>query len=119
MTDETGMRNSPPILEHRTCHHMCIMQILLGKQNAFAKAAARGELPRSSPRHKAAAYDLDILQKLAVAESTLVSWIEDVSSSIPDGWKEAGMCRLLVCAAAFTCLTKLQVLQTSAAFGHN
>lgn len=83
--------SSLAVASHLSWQDFLLEQILLGKQNAFAKAAARGELPRSSPRHKAAAYDLDILQKLAVAESTLVSWIEDVSSSIPDGWKEAAL----------------------------
>ena len=65
--------------------------MLAGKFNSFAKAAARGELPKSSPLHKAAAFDLDILQKLAVAETTLVSWVEDVSRSLPEGWAAAGL----------------------------
>ena len=67
------------------------MQVLVGKFNPFARGAARGELQRSSPLHKAAAYDLDILQKLAVAETTLVSWVEDVTRSLPEGWLTAGM----------------------------
>ena len=65
--------------------------MLIGKFNPFAKAAAKGELPKTSPLHKAAAYDLDILQKLSVAETTLVSWIEDVSNSLPPGWSAAGV----------------------------
>lgn len=67
------------------------MQVLVGKFNPFARGAARGELQKSSPLHKAAAYDLDILQKLAVAESTLVSWVEDVCRALPEGWLTAGM----------------------------
>lgn len=64
--------------------------MLTGKSNPFAIAAARGDLPKLSPLHKAAAYDLDALQKLAVAETTLVSWVEDVSRELPDGWAAAG-----------------------------
>lgn len=69
---------------------MCC-QVLTGKYNPFARAAAKGELPKSSPLHKAAAFDLDVLQKLAVAETTLVSWVEDVSTSLPEGWATAGL----------------------------
>ena len=70
---------------------MICYQVLTGKFNAFARAAAKGELPKSSPLHKAAAFDLDALQKLAVAETTLVSWVEDVSVSLPEGWAAAGL----------------------------
>lgn len=64
-------------------------EVLTGKFNAFARAAAKGELPKSSPLHKAAAFDLDVLQKLAVAETTLVSWVQDVATSMPEGWAAA------------------------------
>ena len=74
-----------------------LLQVLTGKFNTFAKAAAKGELPKSSPLHRAAAFDLDILQKLAVAETTLVSWVEDVSRSLPEGWATAGTSHLLLC----------------------
>ena len=40
--------------------------------------------------HKAAAYDLDVLQKLAVPEPTLVSWIGDVCADLPTEWAETG-----------------------------
>ena len=73
-----------------SCQTAFMTQVLIGKYNAFARAAAKGELQKSSPLHKAAAYDLDILQKLAVAETTLVSWVEDVSRSLPQGWPAAG-----------------------------
>lgn len=65
--------------------------MLTGKFNAFARAASKGELPKSGPLHKAAAFDLDALQKLAVAETTLVSWVKDVSTSLPEGWDAAGL----------------------------
>ncbi|KAL3157840.1 hypothetical protein ABBQ32_012256 [Trebouxia sp. C0010 RCD-2024] len=64
-------------------------EVLTGKFNAFARAASKGELPKSGPLHKAAAFDLDALQKLAVAETTLVSWVKDVSTSLPEGWDAA------------------------------
>lgn len=73
------------------------MQVLNGKANSFAKAAAKGDLPKSSPLHKATAFDLDILQKLAVAETTLVSWVEDTSRSLPEGWAAAGLSHLPSC----------------------
>ena len=48
------------------------MQIILGRNNPLAKAAAVGTLAEEQgPLHAAAAHDLDVLQKLAVAESTL------------------------------------------------
>jgi hypothetical protein len=75
---------------HRFAYKAYTLQVLIGKFNCFARAAAKGELPKSSPLHKAAAYDLDVLQKLAVAETTLVSWVEDVSRSLPQGWPAAG-----------------------------
>ena len=66
------------------------LQVLRGA-NPFAKAASRGTLlPPGSPMHKAAAYDLDVLQKLAVPEPTLVSWISDVCADLPKEWAETG-----------------------------
>lgn len=46
------------------------MQILAGR-TPLAKAAARGTLAEWGPLHNAAAYDLDVLQRLSLAESTL------------------------------------------------
>ncbi len=47
------------------------MQIISGKGNPLAKAAARGEASQEKAMQQAAAYDLDILQRLAVTETTL------------------------------------------------
>ena len=47
------------------------MQIISGKGNPLARAAARGEAAHESAMQQAVAYDLDILQRLAVTETTL------------------------------------------------
>ena len=47
------------------------MQIISGKGNPLAKAAARGEASQERAMQQAVAYDLDILQRLAVTETTL------------------------------------------------
>ena len=47
------------------------MQIISGKGNPLAKAAARGDAGQEKAMQQAAAYDLDILQRLAVTETTL------------------------------------------------
>ena len=47
------------------------LQIISGKGNPLAKAAARGEASQEKAMQQAAAYDLDILQRLAVTETTL------------------------------------------------
>ncbi|KXZ56697.1 hypothetical protein GPECTOR_1g628 [Gonium pectorale] len=44
-------------------------QILLGRDNAFARAAAQGTLDPGAPLHKAVAYDLDVLQELSLSLS--------------------------------------------------
>lgn len=46
------------------------MQILAGR-NPLAKAASRGLLVESASLQHAAVYDLDVLQRLSLAESTL------------------------------------------------
>lgn len=46
-------------------------QIISGKGNPLAKAAARGLASGEGSMQRAAAYDLDILQRLAVTETTL------------------------------------------------
>lgn len=55
---------------HDSCSHdnHC-MQILAGR-TPLAKAAARGTLSKQGPLHDAAGYDLDVLQRLSLAEST-------------------------------------------------
>ena len=46
------------------------MQILAGR-TPLAKAAARGTLAERGALQDAASYDLDVLQRLSLAESTL------------------------------------------------
>ncbi len=47
------------------------MQIINGRGNPLARAAARGDAGDETSMQQAAAYDLDILQRLAVTETTL------------------------------------------------
>lgn len=47
------------------------MQIISGKGNPLARAAARGEAGHERAMQQAVAYDLDTLQRLAVTETTL------------------------------------------------
>ena len=55
---------------------LACMQIILGRNNPLAKAAALGNLAEEQgPLHAAAAHDLDVLQKLAVAETTLAGML--------------------------------------------
>ena len=68
------------------------MQVLAGKGNEAAKqVAAEAQLPPGRAVAGALACDLDALQKLSVAESTLVSWIqEQVPNGLPTAWLSAG-----------------------------
>ena len=63
-------------------------QILAGRDNAWAKAVARGE--EAASLDIAVEHDLDVLQRLAVAESTLASWIAGSGSRVPEAWLKAG-----------------------------
>ena len=47
------------------------MQIISGKGNPLARAAARGEAGQEQAMQQAVAYDLDTLQRLAITETTL------------------------------------------------
>jgi hypothetical protein len=49
-------------------------RILAGEDNPFATAAAKGQTVNQTLL-AAAASDLDVLQKLAIMEHTLVSWV--------------------------------------------
>lgn len=66
-----------------------MLQILCGKDISYAAKAAKGELPKGGPLDLAAAHDLDVLQNLSVAESTLVAWGKDIFNTIPSGWASA------------------------------
>lgn len=59
-------------------------QILHGSDNPFARAAAK--LEPTDALLPAVRSDLDIIQKLAVTESTLVGWIRDSVYGLPEAW---------------------------------
>lgn len=65
-------------------------QILVASSNPWAKALAKHGPSRASDAMRGAAgYDLDVMQQLAVAEATLVSWIKGVAPGVPDAWPSA------------------------------
>ena len=68
------------------------VQVLTGRNNEIAKqVAAQACLPPGQGVRDALACDLDALQKLSVAESTLVSWVEEVATSgLPSSWLSSG-----------------------------
>ena len=66
----------------------CSLQVIRGTENPLAKAAAAGK-PTAHLR-RAAAHDLDQLQRLAVGERTLAGWIKDtVYGGASEEWLEA------------------------------
>ncbi|KAK9813680.1 hypothetical protein WJX73_003108 [Symbiochloris irregularis] len=70
----------------------CLLdEVLAGRGNEAAKqVAAEACLPPGRAVAGALACDLDALQKLSVAESTLVSWVqEQVPSELPTAWISA------------------------------
>lgn len=65
-------------------HDYLIDQVLLGSDNPFARAAAKGEsVERFLP---AVQHDLKVLQSLAVSNSTLTGWITDTAYKLPSTW---------------------------------
>ena len=65
-----------------------MLQVIRGTENPLAKAAAAGK-PTAHLR-RAAAHDLDQLQRLAVGERTLAGWIKDtVYGGASEEWLEA------------------------------
>jgi hypothetical protein len=62
------------------------MQVLDG-DSLFARAAARGEPVEHL--YKAVAHDLDVLQQLAVTETTLAGWVKDNVNGLSDAWLDA------------------------------
>lgn len=79
------------------------LQVLAGKGSQIAKhAAAHGCLPQGTAVQNAIACDLDALQKLSLAESTLVSWVQEVvSSGLPAAWQSAGWSSAVPAAVAY------------------
>eukprot|EP00249_Psilotum_nudum_P016877 c26032_g1_i1 orf=79-1737(-) len=79
--------------------------ILAGEGNPFAEAAANVGNPRciwsgcvAPSLQAAAAADLDSLQRLSIAESTLVGWVADLATDVRQEWRTAAELTLSSCA---------------------
>ena len=57
---------------------------VISSSNAFSQAAAKGEPPSAALR-AAAASDLEVLQQLCVAETTLAAWVREAADAEADG----------------------------------
>ncbi len=68
-------------------HHA---QILLGRDNAFARAVAQGNVTRDAPIMRAVACDLDVLQQLALPLPRLAESIGDAAPIAGPYWISAG-----------------------------
>ncbi|KAG2499306.1 hypothetical protein HYH03_002884 [Edaphochlamys debaryana] len=64
-------------------------QILLGRDNAFARAAAQGTLEGGAPVLRAVAYDLDVLQELSLGLGQVAELVSDTVPSAGPYWTEA------------------------------
>ena len=64
-------------------------QLLLGRDNAFARAVAQGNVDLNSPVLRAVAYDLDILQQLSIPMSRLAESVSDAAPIGGSWWTEA------------------------------
>lgn len=62
-------------------------QVIRGSDNPLARAASHGR----PTQHllAAAAYDLDVLQQLAVLERTLAGWVRHTAYGVDERWVEA------------------------------
>jgi predicted AAA+ superfamily ATPase len=64
-------------------------QLLLGRENPFARACAEGKVQKGAPILRAVEYDLDILQQLAVPISRLAGFVSDAAPLSGPYWREA------------------------------
>eukprot|EP00878_Enallax_costatus_P017062 GHUV01017914.1.p1 GENE.GHUV01017914.1~~GHUV01017914.1.p1 ORF type:complete len:556 (+),score=170.71 GHUV01017914.1:1048-2715(+) len=64
-------------------------QILLGRDNPFARAVAQGQVQQGAPILQAVAYDLDTLQGLAVGLETLADYVGEVAPTAGSYWVSA------------------------------
>ena len=64
-------------------------QILLGRENPFARACAEGKVSKGAPILRAAEYDLDILQQLSVPINRLADYVGDAAPLSGPYWREA------------------------------
>lgn len=64
-------------------------QILLGRDNPFARAVAQGQVQPGAPILQAVAYDLDTLQGLAVGLETLADYVGEMAPVAGSYWGSA------------------------------
>ncbi|GFR41274.1 hypothetical protein Agub_g1949, partial [Astrephomene gubernaculifera] len=66
-------------------------QILLGRDNSFARAAAQGSLEAGggAPLLRAVSYDLDVLQELALSMNQIAELVADAAPAAGPYWQEA------------------------------
>ncbi|WIA40947.1 hypothetical protein OEZ86_004601 [Tetradesmus obliquus] len=64
-------------------------QILLGRDNSFARAVAQGQVQDGAPILQAVAYDLDTLQGLAISLETLADYVGEVAPTAGSYWVSA------------------------------
>ena len=65
------------------------MQLLLGRDNAFARAVAQGNIEAKAAVLKAVAYDLDVLQQLSVPMTRLAEFVGDAAPVVGPYWVAA------------------------------
>ncbi|MEW5310001.1 MAG: hypothetical protein WDW38_001837 [Sanguina aurantia] len=64
-------------------------QLLLGRDNSFARAAAQGTLGAGAPILQAVAYDLDVLQEIAVPLEGMAEYIGTMAPTAGPYWVDA------------------------------
>ena len=65
-----------------------ILQIIIARDNAWAKEVSQGE--GKSKKLQAAANDLRVLQQLALENDDIVGLVRDALPEVPDVWVRAG-----------------------------
>lgn len=65
-------------------------QLLLGRDNPFARAVAQGNCEEGAPVLEAVAYDLDTLQDMSISLQQLADYISDVAPTAGPYWLSAG-----------------------------
>lgn len=65
-------------------------QILLGRDNNFARLAAQDELDSRAPLLKAVAYDLDVLQQLCISVAELADFVGEMAPTVGGYYVTAG-----------------------------
>ncbi|GBF92461.1 hypothetical protein Rsub_04565 [Raphidocelis subcapitata] len=71
---------------HDSWQDYVLDQVLFGRENAFARAAAQGGADARAPSMEAVAYDLDVLQDLAMPLQQLVDLTTDAAPTVGGYW---------------------------------